>query len=343
MKIGNGIRLIQKNANPVYGEIAQPVSEVNYLDYDFRTPMDKPVTGIRKRMSFNQFQFIGIMNEDIIAGIAIVDLKLISNVFVYVYDLNSGELFEKSILQPLAIGTAIEAKPDTGSSSFKQFGNSIGITTNKDGSERYLQVSLGRVVSIDVTVFQPAGFNPLRVCSKAGYNGWVYTQKVAGLAAKGTVACNGKKYQLTQKDASASSDWSCGFMRRETAWNWASFSGMLSDGRRIGLNLAAGVNETGVTENCLWVDGVLTKLNMAVFEFDRYQPEKPWKVKTTDGLLALKFQPVGKREEKTNAWVIASNFKQMFGHFSGWMIDSSGEKILLDHIPGFMEDHYAKW
>jgi len=343
VKMDNRIKLIQDSTNPIFGEITQPVSEVNYLDCDFRTPMDKPVEGVRKRMSFNQFQFIGIMNEEIIAGIAIVDLKLISNVFVYVYDLKTGVLFEKSILQPFAIATTIEAKPDTGKSSFRQFGDRVDITTNEEGSERYLQVSLGRNVSLDVTVFQPADFNPLRVCSKAGYNGWVYTQKVAGLAAKGTIRCNDKQYLLTPENTSASSDWSCGFMRRETAWNWASFSGKLPDGRRVGLNLAAGVNETGVTENCLWVDGALTKLNMAVFEFDRYQPEKPWKVRTTDGLLELTFQPAGKREEKINAWVIASNFKQMFGHFSGWMIDSAGEKILLDHIPGFMEDHYAKW
>ena len=343
MKELKSMKLVQDNASPVFGEIPQPVSEVNYWDFDFRTPMDKPVNGIRKRMAFNQFQFVGLMNEDIIAGIAIVDLKLISNVFVYVYDLKTGELFEKSVLQPLAVATKIEEKPDTGSSRFKQFGDSVEITTNADGSERYLNVSLGRDVSMDVTVFQPTEFSPLRICSKAGYNGWVFTQKTAGLAAEGSIRLNGRNYVMTSQNSSASTDWSCGFMRRETAWNWACFSGLLKDGRRVGLNLAAGVNETGVTENCLWLDGALTKLNMAVFEFDRYQPEKQWRVKTTDGLLELTFQPLGKREEKIDAIILASNFKQMFGHFSGWMIDAKGEKIVLDNIPGFMEDHYAKW
>lgn len=339
----NSIKLVQADGQPIFGEIAQPVAEVNYLECDFRTPMDKPVKGIRKKMSFNQFQFIGVMNDDIIAGIAIVDLKLISNVFVYVYDFKTGELFEKSILQPLSVATSIEAKPDAGSSYFKQFGDRLDIICKGEGGERKIQVSLGHNVSIDISIFQPSQFKPLRVCSKAGYNGWVYTQKAAGLTAEGSISCGNAKYILTQQETSASLDWSCGFMRRETAWNWACFSGKLADGRRVGLNLAAGVNETGVTENCLWVDGSMTKLNMAVFEFDRYQPEKQWLVKTTDGLLELVFQPVGKREEKINAWVIASNFKQVFGHFTGWMIDSAGEKTELNNIPGFMEDHYAKW
>ena len=343
MKEIEKIKLIQSNSQPLYGEILQPLSEINYQDYDLRTPMDKPIKGLRKAAAFNQFQFVGLMNEDIIAGIAIVDLKLISNVFVYVYDLKTHELHERSLLQPLSIGTSIEPRPDTGSSRFSQLGKRVEISTNDSGTERYLSVNLGKSVSAEVTIFQPSNYEPRRVCSKAGYNGWVFTQKAAGLAAEGSIRWGGNEYTLTQDTTRSSIDWSCGFMRRETSWNWACFSGLLSDGRSVGLNLAAGVNETGVTENCLWVDGKLTKLNMAIFEFDRYKPEAPWHVKTTDGLLELTFQPFGKREEKINAIVIASNFKQMFGYFSGWMIDGDGSKIELDNVPGFMEDHYAKW
>ncbi len=132
-------------------------------------------------------------------------------------------------------------------------------------------------------------------------------------------------------------------MRRETSWNWACLSGFLDDGRRVGLNLAAGVNETGVTENAFWLDGEMIKLDMANFEFERYQPEKPWRVTSSDGRLDLTFHPEGKRAEKINALFMASNFKQMFGLFNGIFIDNKGLKIHLKNIPGFMEDHYAKW
>ncbi len=343
MKPNVELKLIQENAQPLLGEIDQVVSEVNYMDYDLRTPMDKPIKGIRKRAAFNQFQFVGLMNEEIIAGIAIVDLKWVSNAFLYVYDLKTRQLHERSLLQPLAVGTSIEPRPNSGNSYFRWLGDSVEMTSSDDGRQRHLKVSIGKTIAMDVSVSQPAEFTPLRICSKAGYNGWVFTQKEAGLIAEGTVRCEGKTYQLNSQSASASLDWSCGYMRRETAWNWACFSGQLGDGKRIGLNLAAGVNETGVTENCLWVDGALTKLNMAIFEFDRYQPEKPWRVKTTDGLLELTFEPCGKREEKIDVFFMASNFKQMFGHFSGWVIDANGTKITLENVPGFMEDHYAKW
>lgn len=87
----------------------------------------------------------------------------------------------------------------------------------------------------------------------------------------------------------------------------------------------------------------MIKLEMANFVFDRYQPEKPWRVTTTDGRLDLSFEPAGKREEKLDVWLLASNFKQMFGHFSGTFTDDSGRISTIERVPGFMEDHYAKW
>lgn len=299
--------------------------------------------GFRKRAAFNQFQFIGLTSEALIAGIAIIDLKWIGSAFVYVYDLKTHELYERSFLQPFATSTIVEPKPDTGTSRFVSRRCKVEMAANGDGSERYLHVDVGDDVALDVTLFQPADFVPLRICSKAGYAGWVYTQKAASLAAEGSLRVGGKAYTLARDNAHASCDWSCGFMRRETAWNWACFSGRSAHGRSVGLNLAAGVNETGVTENCLWVDGQLTKLGMAVFDFERYKPEAPWHVETTDGLVDLSFQPCGKRQEKINAVFMASNFKQMFGHFRGYITDRAGNKIDVERIPGFMEDHYAKW
>jgi hypothetical protein len=181
------------------------------------------------------------------------------------------------------------------------------------------------------------------VCSQAGYTGWVFTQKTAGLVAKGTFTVHDKTYDLGSMNALGSVDWSCGFMRRETAWNWACFSGQDELGRTIGLNLASGVNETGTTENGLWVDGKLYKLDGVRFEFNRQAMDQPWKVLSECGRVALDFQPQGCRSEKLNVGVLASNFKQMFGHYSGSIMDDEGNPVVFSGVPGYAEDHYAKW
>lgn len=132
-------------------------------------------------------------------------------------------------------------------------------------------------------------------------------------------------------------------MRSQTFWNWGSILGRLEDGRRIGLNIAAGTNETGFTENVFWLDGVQHKIDMIDFNFDRSNILLLWKMRSFDNKLHLEFRPEGIREEKINALLLASNFKQLFGRYYGELITKDGEKIQLNGQLGFAEDHYAKW
>jgi hypothetical protein len=53
--------------------------QINFHGYDLRNNMDNPITGLRKKMGVNQFQFIGFTGDDLILGFAIVSLKWISN------------------------------------------------------------------------------------------------------------------------------------------------------------------------------------------------------------------------------------------------------------------------
>ena len=132
-------------------------------------------------------------------------------------------------------------------------------------------------------------------------------------------------------------------MRRQTSWNWASLSGMLDDGRRIGANFASGVNETGFTENGFWLDSALTDIGPIDFQFNKRDRHQPWHIKDNAGKVDLIFTPEGERCEKLNAIILASNFTQLAGTFSGTILDRDNQIIQVSAIPGFCEDHYAKW
>ncbi|WP_289127965.1 DUF2804 family protein, partial [uncultured Marinobacter sp.] len=41
----------------------------------------------------------------------------------------------------------------------------------------------------------------------------------------------------------------------------------------------------------------------------------------------MAFEPAGVRKERLNAWVLASNFRQFAGTFSGTVTDEAGKKI----------------
>ena len=241
-------RLIDDWGRIPYGVLDTPVDVINYRDFDLRTVMDKPRSALARKARFNQFQFVSAMAPGWVFGLAVVDLKLVSTAFFYLYDFKTGQMLEQSLTQPLAMGTHIEPRPETGVTEFRKGKTCVRIR-------------------------------------------W-----------------QGQSWQCDSLSRAAV-DWSCGFMRRETAWNWASLAGVLADGRAVGLNLAAGVNETGMTENALWLEGRCIKLGQARF----------------------------------NAWLIASNFRQYIGTFSGTVRDEAGNSIPVDGLRGLMEDHFARW
>jgi len=79
-------KLVDNSGRPNYGWIKEAVGEVNYLDFPLANTMDKPLsTGVKQR-KFNQFHFIGVLADNFMAGLAIVDLKLISNCFFLCMD-----------------------------------------------------------------------------------------------------------------------------------------------------------------------------------------------------------------------------------------------------------------
>lgn len=320
------------------GVLSQPVDEVNYLDYDLRTVMDRPRSKLARRWRFNQFQFVSATGPGWVFGMALVDLKLVGSGFFYLYDFASGQMLERSFMSPLALGTAIEPYPEHGQASFRKGEVTMRILPFAGG--RAISVTAPGGIRVELTLKEDD--DPLRLVCPAGYNGWVFTRKSAGLAAEGEIRWGHQIWRCDETTRGAI-DWSCGFMRRETAWNWASLAGKLPDGRSLGLNLAAGVNETGMTENALWLDGQCQKLGAARFSFDRYSPGSDWHVTTADGRVDLHFEPATARKEKLNAGILASNFRQYVGTFNGTLTDENGSRVEVQGLQGLMEDHFARW
>jgi hypothetical protein len=326
--------LIRSDGKIEFGIIDRPVDSVNYRDYHLETPMGRTVRGIFKTLKFNQFNFIGIMGPEFIAGLAVVDIRLVGNGFFYVYKRKTGELIESKALAP-AFSASVGLNPSRPSARFSFSGLRIDIN---GGSVRATGKDLALEAELDLSQK-----NPLRICTRAGYRGWVYTEKTTPIPLSGSLEFRGETFDLSAPGTMALFDWSAGFMRRNTCWNWAASATVLPDGRRFGLNLAAGVNETGFTENAFWLDGAMTKVDTVNFIFNADDLMAPWTIRSSDGKIDLLFHPENKREEKTNAFVLASRFTQTMGCFQGTLTTDAGETLDVSDLPGFTEDHYAKW
>jgi hypothetical protein len=321
---------------------------VNYRDYDLRSPFDRRRGPLARHFGFNRFQFLGALGEDLVFGCAVADTRAVGAVFVYFYDPRTGVYEEKTFRTPFALGIDFDCRPEDGSTTFESTwpaaGNRVSMTARRDPARRHLVVDLNDGTAIDALFREdePA-IEPMRIATRAGASGWVYARKTAGQSLEGTVHWRGRKWDLGALDIRGHNDWSAGYMRRRTFWNWSCLAGRDDRERVVGLNVSCGVNETSFTENCFWIDGRLHKVDTVHFDYDRRDVMRPWRVTSFDGKVELDFTPIGRHRECINAGILGSNFNQLYGRYEGALRTGDGDCALLRGKLGYAEAHYAKW
>jgi hypothetical protein len=326
--------LISSDGKIRYGFYDEPLDGINYIDYPQETPFGIKIPKILRKLTANQFHFAGIIGPDVMVGVAVVDLKYLSNGFFYVYDRKAKTIIETKKIIPAGIGAQISPTPRSYDSSFTSKGFNITLTS-------FRMMANAPEISVDVKLEKQ--IEPLRLCTRTGYRGWVYMEKTSPIPVSGKVVCRGKTFDISSPAYMGLMDWTTGFMRRDTYWEWAATATSLPDGRTFGLNLCCGVNETSFTENAFWIDGKRTKVDTVNFEFDSHDLYRPWKIASYDKRVNLTFNPEAERGEAVNALLIKSKFVQFMGTFDGTIVTADGETIQIKGLPGWAEDHYAKW
>ncbi|MDF2153518.1 DUF2804 domain-containing protein [Vibrio sp. CAU 1672] len=327
--------LIGQDGMPQYGQLKAIPLQLGLPAFQYRNEMDNPASRWRKFFDYKQFQFVSIVTSDYVVGVAIADIRYLVSGFCYVFDKQKEVLSEQQWLRPLNIGAQTQSSSWQSSAQIAKGRVQFVIS----GGEWRIKLNTSTITA-DLCLQPLSDSEPLMLCTPTGYAGWTYTQKHNALRVSGSLRINNQPQELSK--ASAGYDFSAGYMRRETSWRWASINHR-TDTVSIGLNLAAGVNETGACENVLWVNGVRHLLPSVSFQFFRLKPDLGWKISSQDGRVNLMFKPRCVRAEKKNFILLKSNFRQYVGHFSGAVIDGDGTRHELEHVLGLTEDHFAKW
>jgi hypothetical protein len=158
----------------------------------------------------------------------------------------------------------------------------------------------------------------------------VWTRKQAGVPVRGTIAVEGRSYDV---DCLGAVDETAGYHQRHTTWTWSAGVGRSADGARIGWNLVTGVNdEPEGSERCVWVDGEPREVDPVAFEDDLSS------VRFAEGG-SLAFTSWGAREDHTNLLLLRSSYRQPFGTFAGTL--PGGVELAEGY--GVMEWHDVWW
>jgi hypothetical protein len=192
-----------------------------------------------------------------------------------------------------------------------------GRVTLPDGAVRVAD----REVAVDL-VLEPAG-DVVEVVSRHG-GSYIWTCK-RPVRATGLVTLEGRTLAL---DAVGLLDDSAGYHARRTAWDWSAGAGVAAGGEPVVWNLVAGVHDAPRhSERTVWIDGAAREVGPVAF------------AEGLDAVGDLRFTPEAERVRRDDLLLIASDYRQPFGTFTGTLPD--GTELARGH--GVMERHHARW
>lgn len=333
--------LFDSNGRPNYGNFAGPIADCNHEAFDYTRLNRWPWTASPRLAAklLKRWQFVGVIDENIVLGAAVIHLNYAGAGFAYVYDRHTGKIVESNFKSPLARHTEFSRSAAAGASRIQVGANVITMQNTMTEGRRDLQVSCRDKITADV-VYTEHGHGVSTVTRMAMY-GFGHTYKFVGMPASGAVVAGDKQYTLT-KNAMAILDWSSATAPRNTIWNWASAAGHAKTGEAVGINFSSGIISGGFTENTVWVDGEPTMIEGVNFDYNQRDVlAEPWQVSTAAKDIDLTFRPDHERYEAANLLIAASRLHQPFGGFDGTI--QVGGKTLDVNLYGFCEEHYAKW
>jgi hypothetical protein len=299
------------------------------------------------RLVLKEWDYYGITGKDFFFSATVSNLGYAGMLFVYYIDFNDKTYIEKSIITPFGKGCDLPGTTATGDVMFKD--DTASIIFIRGEKTRGLRVNWKRFsgtspLAAEIVLHQRPEADSIVMTTPIGKKRFYYNQKINCMPAEGEVRFGRRTHVFGRREALGTLDWGRGVWEYSSFWNWASASAYLPGGRTFGLNLGKGFGDlSAATENCFFIDGVMTKLDTTEFHYDPSDYMRPWFFATTDKKLGLTFTPFFERTAISNLLIIASEVHQMFGTWKGHCTTDRGERIEIPGIIGWAEEHRARW
>ncbi|MCC6645259.1 MAG: DUF2804 domain-containing protein [Polyangiaceae bacterium] len=282
--------------------------------------------------------YTAVSTDELWLGAAIVDTGYAANAFAYVSSHERGVLATTSHLGVPGLGCRVGDLPEEGADArFRSLDAHLRLR-RREGSSAYELVVDSKELQAWATIETARAPWPLTAIARPLGGEVNVTEKRALCDVRGEVRFRGERHVLD--GGLAGMDYTQGLLPRMTAWRWAYMLGRTDAGLRVALNLVEGFN--GGVECGVWVGRRLYAVGEGRFEFDRNNPDKPWRVTTACGAVDLRFESVGVHAERRDLLLIRSEFVQPVGRFFG-AVRVGDREVEIDGVPGVVEDQSVRW
>jgi hypothetical protein len=200
-------------------------------------------------------------------------------------------------------------------------------------------------LDVAVTLIQKPTMESINIATswKENRKAFYLNEKVNCMPVEGSIRRGLDKENLLLGETWAVLDWGRGRWTYQNRWYWSSASGLL-DNIPFGFNLGYGFSDRSpASENALFYNGVIHKLEEVTFHIPKDDYLLPWKITSSDDRLNLDFEPAVDRSSTTNLLLIKSIQHQVFGYFSGTVVLDDKTELILTRFPGFAEDVFNRY
>ncbi|MGZ3477732.1 MAG: DUF2804 domain-containing protein [Polyangiales bacterium] len=287
-----------------------------------------------RMLHHKRWVYLAIATDELFVGLAVVDLGYVKNSFAFVYE-NGRMVVDRSAIGHPLVG---EVGNGIGPGFYARFKTStVHVDVRRPGGSLVIEAhhpGLDLRAELDGDSKHPAlsAIGPVP-------NGIVdATEKQALLRVRGELRVEGRTRSLD--GARGGWDYTHGYLARHTQWRWGYLLGRARGDVPIAMNFVEGFlgeNECGV-----WVGDELHPVGEGRFEFDPREPLAPWKVRSVDGAVDLRFLPGGMHAESNDFRIVRSKFVQPVGRYEG-TIRVGGRTYEIDRALGVAEDQDVLW
>ena len=304
---------------------------------------------ISSKLRLKEWDYYCILSKTAGISLTISDMGYLGFVGITILYFNTQTEISRSLILPFPLGKW--NLPRTSTSGTTAFHNkTANIMFSVEAGKRKLTFSWknflkGKYLSGEMDLYRNPGSDTIVVATpfKKNRKAFYYNQKINCLSSTGYYQLGADKTSFNPESSFGVLDWGRGIWTYENIWYWSSASGMIK-GIPFGFNLGYGFGNLSThSENALFYNGVLHKLDKLTFEIPDTGYLAPWHLFDNEGRFEMKFIPILDRSSKTNLLLIKSDQHQIFGKFYGKAVLDNGTILEIQDLTGFAEKVFNRW
>ncbi len=308
----------------------------------------------RKRIKAPKFRikewdYYCVLSGESGIALTISDMGYLGFIDITLFDFMKREKRGKSVMIPFPMGRLnLPENPGSGITAFKNRRVQITFTVQQNKTILnffWKDFAPGKNLRGEITLLRKTGSNSITVATPFPDKpfAFYYNEKVHCLEAEGDFLLGNEKTVFSTDNSFGVFDWGRGVWPYKNTWYWGSASGIVND-TSFGFNIGYGFGDLSThSENALFYDGNLHKLDRITFEIPENRYLLPWHFTDNEGRFEMDFYPVLERSSKTDLFLIKSDQHQIFGKFSGEAVLDDGTVLKIKNLNGFAEKVFNRW